>query len=111
MAPEICLGKGKHVEFQDCIPNEIVVEYDYKVDVFSYGVVLIEIITQAVPEERKAQFKFALNEQVCEESAIDKRSHIATAVIQSESTPRMSCRVCTACSRLLQIRSENKANF
>eukprot|EP00026_Physarum_polycephalum_P004860 Phypoly_transcript_04884.p1 GENE.Phypoly_transcript_04884~~Phypoly_transcript_04884.p1 ORF type:complete len:289 (+),score=66.81 Phypoly_transcript_04884:1108-1974(+) len=46
MAPEICLGR----------------EYDYKVDVFSYGIVLIEIITQAVPEERKPQTKFALNE-------------------------------------------------
>jgi len=32
------------------------------VDVFSYGIVLIEIITQAVPEERKAQTKFAFNE-------------------------------------------------
>jgi len=46
MAPEICLG----------------IDYDYKVDVFSYGVVLMEIITQAVPDERRAQDKFAFNE-------------------------------------------------
>jgi len=46
MAPEICLG----------------IDYDYKVDVFSYGVVLMEIVTQAVPDERRAQDKFAFNE-------------------------------------------------
>lgn len=46
MAPEICLGK----------------DYDYKVDVFSYGIVLVEIITQAVPEERKSQTRYAFDE-------------------------------------------------
>jgi len=46
MAPEICLG----------------MDYDFKVDVFSYGVVLIEIITGAVPDERRPQDRFALNE-------------------------------------------------
>eukprot|EP01113_Clastostelium_recurvatum_P037212 TRINITY_DN540_c0_g1_i2.p1 TRINITY_DN540_c0_g1~~TRINITY_DN540_c0_g1_i2.p1 ORF type:complete len:504 (+),score=81.55 TRINITY_DN540_c0_g1_i2:55-1566(+) len=47
MAPEICMS----------------VDYDYKVDVFSYGVVLVEIITGAVPDERRPGDKFALNEQ------------------------------------------------
>ncbi|GAM25754.1 hypothetical protein SAMD00019534_089290 [Acytostelium subglobosum LB1] len=48
MAPEIFMGQ----------------DYDYKVDVFSYGIVLVELITNAVPDERKPQKMFAFESQL-----------------------------------------------
>ncbi|GAM23324.1 hypothetical protein SAMD00019534_064990 [Acytostelium subglobosum LB1] len=47
MAPEIFMG----------------VDYDYKVDVFSYGIVLVELITNQVPDERRPQKMFAFETQ------------------------------------------------
>ncbi|KAF2071709.1 hypothetical protein CYY_006970 [Polysphondylium violaceum] len=47
MAPEMFMGE----------------EYDYKVDVFSYGIVLVEIITNAVPDPRDPMKRFAFNSQ------------------------------------------------
>ncbi|EGG15355.1 LISK family protein kinase [Cavenderia fasciculata] len=43
MAPEIFMG----------------FDYDFKADVFSYGVVLVELVTGQVPDERKPQKRFA----------------------------------------------------
>ncbi|KYQ90241.1 LISK family protein kinase [Tieghemostelium lacteum] len=42
MAPEISMGE----------------QYDFKVDVFSFGIVLVEIITNQVPDERYPQKRF-----------------------------------------------------
>ncbi|EGC28807.1 hypothetical protein DICPUDRAFT_159703 [Dictyostelium purpureum] len=47
MAPEISMGEN----------------YDYKIDVFSYGIVLVEIITEKIPDERYPQRAFAFDAQ------------------------------------------------